>query len=125
MRRRTLLAWLYLARAVVMTAFLLVPLTTGTALVFGATMGVLWLSTVPLTSGLVAAIFGPRYLTTLFGLVFLGHQLGAFLGVWLGGRVFDDTGGYGPVWMIAVFLGIAAALVHLPIAAPERRPSVA
>ncbi len=115
-RRRSLLSALYLLRAIVMTLFLALPLTTGSALVFGAVMGILWLSTVPLTSGLVAALFGPRYLTTLFGIVFLSHQIGAFLGVWLGGRVFDRTGDYGPVWTIAVVLGIVAALVHLPIA---------
>ena len=119
--RRYLLAGLYLARAVVMTIFLVVPLTAATAIAFGATMGLLWLSTVPLTSGLVAAIFGPRYLSTLFGFVFLSHQVGAFLGVWLGGRVYDDSGGYGPVWTIAVALGVAAALVHLPIAAIHDR----
>lgn len=115
-RRPTLLSGLYLLRAIVMTLFLAIPLTAGSALVFGAVMGILWLSTVPLTSGLVAALFGPRYLTTLFGIVFLSHQVGAFLGVWLGGRIFDRTGDYGPVWTIAVVLGIVAALVHLPIA---------
>ncbi len=114
--RRTLLSGLYLARAVVMTVFLLAPLTATSALVFGAMMGLLWLSTVPLTSGLVATMFGPRYLSTLFGIVFLSHQVGAFLGVWLGGRVYDDTGGYGPVWTIAVVLGAVAALIHIPIA---------
>lgn len=114
--RRSLLSALYLLRAIVMTLFLVIPLTSAGALVFGAVMGVLWLSTVPLTSGLVAALFGPRYLSTLFGIVFLSHQVGAFLGVWLGGRVFDQTGDYGQVWAIAVALGVVAALVHLPIA---------
>ena len=118
--RRSLLAGLYLSRAIVMTAFLVIPLSTTSAIVFGAVMGLLWLSTVPLTSGLVASLFGPRYLTTLFGIVFLSHQVGAFLGVWLGGRVYDATGGYGPVWTLAVVLGVMAALVHLPIArSPE------
>ncbi|NNE10829.1 MAG: MFS transporter [Ilumatobacter sp.] len=127
-RRRTLLALLYLSRAVVMTVFLVAPLTAFSAIVFGAVIGVLWLSTVPLTSGLVAAMFGPRYLSTLFGIVFLSHQVGAFLGVWLGGRIFDSTGGYGPVWTIAVVLGVIAAAVHVPIAVtPERStaPAVA
>jgi predicted MFS family arabinose efflux permease len=124
-RRRSLLSTLYLARAIVMTVFLMTPLTPASALVFGATMGLLWLSTVPLTSGLVAAIFGPRYLSTLFGIVFLSHQVGAFLGVWLGGRVFDSTGGYGPVWVIAVALGVAAAVIHLPIStSAEPEPAV-
>lgn len=123
-RRRTLLAGLYFARAVVMTVFLVTPLTATSAVLFGAVMGVLWLSTVPLTSGLVAAMFGPRYLSSLFGIVFLSHQIGAFLGVWLGGRVFDDTGGYGPVWTLAVILGVMAAAVHIPIAvAPDRSPT--
>jgi predicted MFS family arabinose efflux permease len=117
-RRRTLLASLYLARALLMTVFLILPLTTATALIFGAIMGVLWLATVPLTSGLVAAFFGPRYLSTLFGIVFMSHQMGAFLGVWLGGRVYDATGGYQPVWVIAVVLGALAAAIHLPIS-PE------
>lgn len=124
-RRRHLLAGLYFSRAVVMTVFLLVPLTATTAIVFGATMGLLWLSTVPLTSGLVAAIFGPRYLSTLFGFVFLSHQIGAFVGVWLGGRVYDTSGGYGPVWATAVVLGVAAALVHLPIARSTDHQAVA
>jgi predicted MFS family arabinose efflux permease len=124
-RRRTLLSFLYLARAIVMTIFLLTPLTAASALVFGAAMGLLWLSTVPLTSGLVAAIFGPRYLSTLFGIVFLSHQVGAFLGVWLGGRVYDSSGGYGPVWVIAVALGVVAALIHLPIAtSSEAEPQI-
>ncbi len=69
----------------------------------------------PLTSGLVASIFGPRYLSTLFGIVFLGHQLGAFLGAWLGGRGYDSTGGYGPVWVVAVALGLIASSLHIPI----------
>lgn len=120
--RRYLLATIYVSRAIVMTVFLVVPLTTGSALAFGALMGVLWLSTVPLTSGLVAVLFGPRYLTTLFGVVFLSHQVGAFAGVWLGGRVYDDTGNYSTVWVIAVVLGVLAALVHLPMTV-ERRPA--
>ncbi|MFW2336495.1 MFS transporter [Ilumatobacter sp.] len=127
-RRRTLLAGLYLSRAVVMSAFLVVPLTSVSAVVFGAVMGVLWLSTVPLTSGLVAAMYGPRYLSSLFGLVFLSHQVGAFLGVWLGGRAFDSTGSYDPVWAVAVVLGVAAALIHIPIAVGDDRspaPSMA
>ena len=98
-----------------MVVFLVVPLTAPSALVFSAAIGVVWLATVPLTSGIVAVIFGTRYLSTLFGIVFLGHQLGAFLGVWLGGRIFDTTGSYDSVWMIAIGLGIASALIHLPI----------
>jgi predicted MFS family arabinose efflux permease len=78
-------------------------------------MGVLWLSTVPLTSGLVAQIFGPAYMTTLYGIVFLSHQVGSFVGVWLGGAVFDATGNYNAVWITAIALGIFAAVVHWPI----------
>ncbi len=128
MRKRSLLAFLYSTRAVLMVVFLLVPLTALSALVFSAAIGVVWLATVPLTSGIVAVIFGTRYLSTLFGIVFLGHQVGAFLGVWLGGRVFDTTGSYDSVWLIAIGLGIASALIHLPIKegplAPEVEPAV-
>ncbi len=118
-RKRTLLAIVYGSRAVLMTAFLLIPLTTASALVFSAIMGFVWLATVPLTSGIVAAIFGTRYLSTLYGIVFLSHQVGAFLGVWLGGRLFDITGSYDSVWAIAIGLGVASALIHLPI---QERP---
>ena len=115
MSKRTLLAILYSLRAVLMSVFLLVPLTTVSALLFSAIMGFLWLATVPLTSGIVASLFGTRNLSSLYGLVFVGHQLGAFLGVWLGGRVFDATGSYDVVWLIAIGLGVASALIHLPI----------
>ncbi len=125
MRKRTLLAVLYSARAVLMVALLLVPLTTASALVFSAAIGVVWLATVPLTSGIVAVIFGTRYLSTLFGIVFLSHQIGAFLGVWLGGRIFDTTGSYDIVWIMAIALGVLAAVLHLPIkeaAMPTEEP---
>lgn len=115
MSKRTLLAILYTSRAILMAVFLLAPLTTVSALIFSAIMGFLWLATVPLTSGIVAALFGTRNLSSLYGLVFVGHQLGAFLGVWLGGRVFDATGSYDVVWVIAIALGVASALIHLPI----------
>lgn len=98
-----------------MTGFLLIPLTATSALVFSALIGVVWLGTVPLTSGIVAVLFGTRYLSTLFGFVFLSHQIGAFSGVWLGGRIFDTTGTYTVVWLMAILLGILAALIHLPI----------
>ncbi len=114
-RKRTLLSILYTSRAAVFALFLLLPLTSSTALVFGATIGFLWLATVPLTSGVVAQIFGSRYLSTLYGITFLSHQVGAFLGVWLGGRVFDATGSYTPVWVAAAILGLVAGLIHLPI----------
>jgi len=114
-RKKLLLSGLYLFRAVTISLFLLLPLSVPSALIFGAVIGFLWLATVPLTSGMVAQIFGSRFLSTLYGFVFLSHQLGAFLGVWLGGRVFDATGSYTSVWLLAVALGLAASLVHLPI----------
>ncbi len=120
-RKRILLSVLYSSRAVAFTLFLLVPLTSVSAIVFGAVIGFLWLGTVPLTSGAVAAIFGVRHLGTLYGVVFLSHQVGAFLGVWLGGRVFDATGDYTPVWVVAVVLGVLAALIHLPL---DERPAL-
>ncbi|MBT7136680.1 MAG: MFS transporter, partial [Rhodospirillaceae bacterium] len=82
---------------------------------FAASMGLLWLGTVPLTSGVVAGIFGPRFMSTLFGFVFFSHQAGSFIGVWLGGYLFDQTGSYDGIWYGSVVLGIAAALLHLPI----------
>ena len=84
-------------------------------MLFSTAMGLFWLSTVPLTSGLVATIFGTRYMGTLFGIVFFSHQLGSFLGVWLGGYIFDTTGSYDPVWWVGILLGFAAAILHWPI----------
>ena len=114
-RKKRLLSLLYFSRAVVITCFLIVPVTNATALVFAALIGFLWLATVPLTSGTVAQIFGTRHLSSLYGIVFLSHQVGSFLGVWLGGRIYDATGSYNPVWIAAIILGVAAAIVHLPI----------
>ncbi len=119
-RKRTLLCLLYGIRALLMMALLLVPLTPVTAILFGAAMGVVWLGTVPLTSATVAHLLGARYLTTMFGVVFFSHQVGGFLGVWLGGRVFDSTGSYVPVWLIAIGLAGAAVVVHLPIQDQQR-----
>ena len=110
-----LLTMLYLARAVAITFFMLAPRSTATTLVFASVMGLLWLSTVPLTSGLVAQIFGLQHMGTLFGIVFFSHQLGSFMGAWLGGYLFDLTGSYNIVWWIAVALGIVAALLHWPV----------
>jgi MFS family permease len=109
------LALIYLARAAIIALFLILPISTLTVLVFSATMGLLWLSTVPPTSALVAIMFGPKYMATLMGIVFFNHQLGAFLGVWLGGRLYDTTGSYDVVWYLGIALGIMAALVHWPI----------
>ncbi|HEV7289867.1 MFS transporter [Sphingomonas sp.] len=113
--KKGLLAALYAARGVVMIAFLAAPLTPMSALLFAAAMGFLWLGTVPLTSGLVGQIFGMRYLSTLYGIVFLGHQLGSFCGAWIAGLMFDLTGSYDSIWVASVALGFIAALVHLPI----------
>ena len=115
MSRRLLLFWIYLARAAVTAGFMLLPMSPATALAFGAAMGLLWLSTVPPTVQLVGVMFGNRYLSTLFGFVFLSHQVGAFVGVWLGGRIYAETGSYNWVWWISVVLALLAALVHLPI----------
>ncbi len=121
-RKKYLLSGLYFARALLFAAFLVLPLTPVTAVVFGAAIGFLWLATVPLTSGMVVQMFGPRYLSMLYGVVFLWHQVGSFLGVWLGGFVYDRTGSYDIVWLASVGLGVMAALIHLPIIdAPVRR----
>ena len=113
------LSTIYALRAVAITALMLATKTAAVIYLFSAVMGVLWLSTVPLTTGIVGQIFGVRYLATLFGVVFLGHQLGSFLGVWLGGWLYDATGSYDGVWWAGVVLGLAAALIHLPI---DERP---
>lgn len=110
-----LLSGIYFGRALLFVAFLIVPITDVTVLLFGAIMGLMWLSTVPVTSALVAQIFGPRYMGTLFGIVFFSHQMGAFLGAWLGGYVYDQTGSYDIVWWIAAMLGVLSGLIHLPI----------
>lgn len=109
------LSAIYVARAGVILFLIYAPFSQWTAYAFAGAMGLLWLGTVPLTSGLVAQIFGPQNLGALFGIVFFSHQAGAFLGVWLGGYVFDTTGSYDPVWWTAVALGLVAALLHLPI----------
>ncbi|MEO1307131.1 MAG: MFS transporter [Pseudomonadota bacterium] len=113
--KKYLLAGIYLGRTLVAAAFFLTPITPGTVLLFSAAMGSLWLATVPLTSGLVAHIYGLRYMGTLYGIVFFSHQIGSFLGVWLGGRLYDITGDYTAVWWIGVGIGAFSALVHLPI----------
>lgn len=109
------LSVIYFGRAVVTVALLMAPKTPAVILTFAAVMGILWLSTVPLTSGIIAQVFGVRYMATLFGIVFLSHQIGSFMGVWLGGRIFDQTGSYDGMWWAAIALGILAAVVHLPI----------
>lgn len=110
-----LLAYIYIGRSIAVTLFLLLPQTPTSVIVFSAVMGILWLSTVPPTNALVAIMFGTRHLGLLGGLVFLSHQIGSFLGIWLGGYLFDHFGTYDPVWWIGVALGLFAAVVHLPI----------
>lgn len=109
------LSILYVGRSLVILAFIAFPVSAVSVLLFAAAMGLLWLSTVPLTSGLVAVMFGQRYMATLFGFVFFSHQVGSFLGVWLGGVVYDRTGSYDLIWWISIALGLFAGLVHLPI----------
>ena len=113
--KRHILATIYILRSVVIVAFLAAPISPTSVYLFAATMGFLWLSTVPPTNALVAQIFGVRYMSTLGGFVFLSHQVGSFLGAWLGGKVYDATGHYDIVWGIAVVLGVLAALAHLPV----------
>ena len=114
-RKKYLLSWLYLIRAIVITLFVLAPLTAVSAYIFAAAIGLLWLSTVPLTSGLIGQIFGVRHMSTLYGGVFFSHQIGSFLGAWFGGYMYDMTGNYDLVWLIAIALGVVAALLHMPI----------
>ena len=113
--KKYLLAGIYLGRTLIAAAFIMTPMTPATVLLFSASMGALWLATVPLTSGLIAHLYGLRYMGTLYGIVFFSHQLGSFLGVWLGGRMYDLTGGYTMVWWIGVGVGAFSALVHLPV----------
>jgi MFS family permease len=118
--KKYLLAGIYTGRTIAAAVFILLPITPESVLIFSAVMGALWLATVPLTSGLVAHLYGLRYMGTLYGVVFLSHQIGGFLGVWLGGMMYDLTGGYTTVWWIGVGVGAFSALVHLPVR--ERRP---
>ncbi|MDZ4094455.1 MAG: MFS transporter [Paracoccaceae bacterium] len=120
--KKYLLAIVYAARTLASVLFILLPMTPATVVVFSLVMGALWLATVPLTSGLVAHIFGLRYMATLYGFVFLSHQIGSFLGIWLGGKMYDITGNYNMVWWIGIGVGAFSALVHLPI---RERPWVA
>jgi MFS family permease len=115
LRRKYLLAGIYLVRTSAMALFVLLPVSPLSIYVFAAVMGFVWLGTVPLTNGLVAQVFGVRYITTLFGFVFFGHQLGSFLGVWLGGHVFEATKSYHLIWLGAMVLGVLAAALHGPI----------
>jgi predicted MFS family arabinose efflux permease len=126
MPKRHILSTIYLARAVVITVFLNVTVTPLSVYIFAATMGFLWLSTVPPTNAIVAQIFGVRYMSMLGGFVFLSHQFGSFLGAWLGGKLYVATGSYDLVWWLAVALGVFAALINLPVRETAiTRPTVA
>ena len=120
--KKYLLAGIYTGRTIIAALFIMVPMTPTTVLLFSVSMGSLWLATVPLTSGLIAHIYGLRYMGTLYGIVFFSHQLGSFLGVWLGGRMYDIYGSYTTVWWIGVGIGAFSAIVHLPI--KERKMEV-
>ena len=124
MPKRHILAFIYFARAVAISIFLLVPLSPLSVYVFSAVMGALWLSTVPPTNATIAQIFGVQHLSMLGGFVFFSHQIGSFLGVWLGGYLYDATGSYDIVWYIAIGLGVFAGLVNLPVKeSPIQRPA--
>jgi MFS family permease len=123
--KKYLLASIYAGRTIVAAAFILVPMTPATVLLFSVAMGSLWLATVPLTSGLVAHIYGLRYMGTLYGIVFFSHQLGSFVGVWLGGRMYDAYGSYTAVWWIGVAVGAFSAIVHLPVKERSLEPQPA
>jgi MFS family permease len=115
MPKRYLLSVIYFVRAAAILAFISFPVTEVSCLIFGATMGLMWLSTVPPTNGIIALMFGTRWLATLAGFAFFSHQVGGFLGVWLGGIVFDRTGSYNVVWWLAILFGVLSALVNMPI----------
>jgi predicted MFS family arabinose efflux permease len=115
MPKRYLLSFIYFVRAAAILAFISFPVTTVSCLVFGATMGLMWLSTVPPTNGIIALMFGTRWLATLAGFAFFSHQVGGFLGVWLGGLAFERTGSYNAVWWLAILFGVLSALINMPI----------
>lgn len=120
-RQQQVLGWLYLIRGAAIAVFFVAPKSEASVVVFAAVMGLTWLGTVPLTSGLVAKVFGTRHLGTLFGVCFLSHQIGSFLGAWAGGYVFDVTGSYSLVWIATAIAGLVAAALHFPI---DDRPAV-
>ncbi len=119
--KKYLLSSIYFTRSIVIALFIFTPVSEASVYLFSAAIGLLWLSTVPLTNGVIAGIFGVAYMSTLSGFVFFSHQIGSFIGVWLGGYLFDHTGSYQVVWLISIALGVFAALVNLPI---EERPVI-
>ena len=114
-KKKWLLSGIYAGRSIISAWFILTPITANTVLIFSFALGFLWLATVPLTSGLVAHIYGLKYMATLYGIVFFSHQLGSFVGVWLGGVLYDDYGTYTFVWWVGIAIGIFSAIIHLPI----------
>jgi predicted MFS family arabinose efflux permease len=126
--KKNLLSLLYFARAVAIALFIVTPLSPLSVYLFAATIGFLWLGTVPLTNGLIAQVFGVKYLSTLGGCAFLFHQVGSFLGVWMAGYLFDATGSYTVMWILSIAMGVVSALLNLPIderqiARPAMRPA--
>jgi predicted MFS family arabinose efflux permease len=121
MPKRYILSFIYFARAIVIAIFIAVPLSAASVYAFAMALGILWLSTVPPTNSIVAHIFGVRYLAMLSGFTFFSHQIGSFLGAWLGGKLYDVTGSYDIVWYLAIALGVVAGLLNLPIDEREIR----
>lgn len=119
--KQQILCFIYSGRVVAIALFLLLPVTLPSMLAFSATMGFLWLATVPPTTGLVAALFGTRYMTFLYGIVFLSHQLGSFSGIWLGGWLYELQGHYDGIWVAGILLGVVAAALHWPIRESDER----
>ena len=114
-RKKYALSILYTFRTLLIVGFLVLPVTSWTIVIFSAGVGLTWLGTLPLVSGIIVDVFGVRYMAMLFGVVYFSHQLGAFTGIWLGGYIFDTTGSYDAIWLIAILLGVATAIIHLPI----------
>src|SRR5207253_4000071 len=123
--KKYILSAIYFGRAIVIALFLLLPLSVWTVYAFAIALGLLWLSTVPPTNGIVAQIFGVRFLAMLSGFTFFSHQIGSFLGAWLGGKLYDSTGSYDIVWYLSIALGILAGLINLPIDEREIKRPVA
>lgn len=125
MSKKKLLAWLYLGRSIFMVLFITLPPTPLTAISFGCIMGLLWLGTVPLTSGLIVVFFGPAFLSMLYGIAFLSHQVGSFIGAWLGGRIYDMLGSYEVMWWIVIASGVFAFVINYIIDEPKAEPRTA
>ena len=125
MSKKKLLAWFYLGRSIFMILFIMLPPTPLTAILFGCSMGLLWLGTIPLTSGLIVVFFGPTFLSMLYGVAFLSHQIGSFIGAWLGGRIYDILGSYDVMWWIVIASGLFAFVINYMINEPEPKPRAA